>query len=145
MRGFSDPEIPLAQRLALAVLALAAPAILFAFCVESDAGPWIAVVAGTAFPIALMALGALRVKRLRGPLLVLWLVLTAGLLAVLALPEGGPDVLGLPAATAILIFILVPVPLTIVGLAYIATFESQGLSEEDLERIRRLAKKGGGA
>ena len=141
MRGFSDPEIPLVQRLALAVLALAAPATLFAFCIESAAGPWIAAVAGTAFPIALMALGVPRERRLRGPLLILWLVLTAGLLAVMALPDGGPDVLGLPAATAILIFILVPVPLAIVGIAYAATFDV----EDDLERIRRLAKKDGGA
>jgi hypothetical protein len=135
----------LAKRLALVVLALAAPATLFAFCVETAAGPWIAAVAGTAFPIALMALGASRVKKLRGPLWVLGLVLTAGLLTMMALPDGGPDVLGLPAATAILIFVLVPVPLAIVGLAYAATFGSQGLSEEDLERLRRLAGKDGGA
>ena len=128
------------QRFALVLLGLAAPATLFAFCVESAAGPWIAAVAGTVFPIALMLLGVPRVRRLRTPLLVLWLVLTAGLLAVMALPEGGPDVLGLPAATAILIFVLVPVPLAIVGIAYAATFNV----EEDLERIRRLAKKGEG-
>lgn len=129
------------QRFALVLLGLAAPATLFAFCVESAAGPWIAAVAGTVFPVALMALGVLRVKRLRAPLLLLWGVLTAGLLAVMALPEGGPDVLGLPAATAILIFVLVPVPLAIVGIAYAATFDV----EEDLERLRRLAKKDGGA
>lgn len=128
---------PLIQRFALVLLGLAASALLFAFCVETGAGPWIAAVAGTAFPVALMALGVPRVKRLRGPLLVLWLVLTAGLLAVMALPDGGPDVFGLPAATAILIFVLVPVPLALVGIAYAATFDIEG----DLERIRRLAKK----
>ena len=42
-----------------------------------------------------------------------------------------------------MIFVLVPVPLAIVGLAYAWTFESWGLREEDLERIRRLAKKDG--
>lgn len=136
----------MAKRLALVVLALAAPATLFAFCVESNAGPWIAALAGTVFPVALMALGASRGGRLGGlrvPLLLLGLVLTAGLLAVMALPDGGPDVLGLPAATALMIFVLVPVPLAIVGLAYAWTFESWGLREEDLERIRRLAKKDG--
>jgi hypothetical protein len=132
---------PLTQRFALVLLGLAAPATLFAFCVESAAGPWIAAVAGTTFPVALMALGVPRVRRLRGPLLVLWLVLTAGLLAVMALPDGGPDVLGLPAATAILIFVLVPVPLAVVGITYAATFDVEG----DLERIRRLAKKDGGS
>jgi len=132
---------PLIQRFALVLLGLAAPALLFAFCVETGAGPWIAAIAGTVFPVALMALGVPRVRRLRGPLLVLWLVLTAGLLAVMALPEGGPDVLGLPAATAILIFILVPVPLAIVGIAYAAAFDV----EEDLARIRRLAKKDEGS
>ncbi|HSF43641.1 MAG TPA: hypothetical protein VLT87_27865 [Thermoanaerobaculia bacterium] len=128
------------QRFALVLLGLSAPATLFAFSVETSAGPWIAAVAATVFPVALMALGASRVKRLRAPLLFLWLVLTAGLLAVMALPEGGPDVLGLPAATAILIFVLVPVPLAIVGIAYAATFDV----EEDLKRIRRLARKDGG-
>jgi hypothetical protein len=122
---------PLTQRFALVLLGLAAPATLFAFCVESAAGPWIAAVAGTTFPIALMALGVPRVSRLRGPLLILWLLLTMGLLAVLALPDGGPDVFGLPAATAILIFVLVPVPLAIVGLAYAATFDGQGLAKKD--------------
>lgn len=132
---------PLIQRFALVLLGLAAPAILFAFCVETGTGPWIAAVAGTAFPVALMALGVPRVRRLRAPLLLLWIILTVGLLAVMALPDGGPDVFGLPAATAILIFVLVPVPLAIVGLAYAATFDV----EEDLERIRQLAKKDGGA
>lgn len=131
---------PLIQRFALVLLGLAAPATLFAFCVESAAGPWIAALAGTVFPVALMALGASRVRRLRAPLLLLWLVLTAALLTVMALPDGGPDVLGLPAATAVLIFVLVPVPLAIVGIAYAAAFDI----EEDLERIRRLAKKDGG-
>lgn len=134
----------MAKRLALAVLVLAAPATLFAFCVESNAGPWIAALAGTVFPVALMALGAShggRLGVLRVPLLLLGLVLAAGLLAVMALPDGGPDVLGLPAATALMIFGIVPVPLAIVGLAYAWTFESWGLREEDLERIRRLAKK----
>jgi hypothetical protein len=121
----------LAQRFALILLGFAAPALLFAFCVETSAGPWIATVAGTTFPVALMALGVPRVRRLRGPLLILWLLLTAGLLVVMALPDGGPDVLGLPAATAILIFVLVPVPLVIVGLAYVATFEDQGLAKKD--------------
>lgn len=132
---------PLIQRFALVLLGLAAPATLFAFSVETGAGPWIAAVAGTVFPVALMALGVSRVRRLRGPLLVLGLVLTAGLLAVMALPDGGPDVFGLPAATAVLIFVLVPVPLAIVGIAYAAAFSI----EEDLERIRRFAKKDGGA
>lgn len=136
----------MAKRLALAVLALAAPATLFAFCVESDAGPWIAALAGTAFPVALMTLGASRggrLGKLRGPLLALWLVLTAGFVAILALPNGGPDFLGLPAATALMIFVLVPVPLAIVGLAYALTFGSQGLRDEDLDRIRRLSRREG--
>lgn len=146
MRGFQTPEIPLANRLALVLLALAAPATLLAFCVEMSAGPWIAAVAGTTFPVALMVLGASRggrLGKLRGPLWALWVLLTVGFIAILALPDGGPDVLGLPAATALMIFVLVPVPLALVGLAYAVTFESWGLREEDLDRIRRFAKKDG--
>ena len=132
----------MAHRLALVLLALAAPAVLLAFCLGGGAAPWAAALAGgAAFPVALIALGASRggrLERLTGPLALFGILLTVGLLAVLGLPHGGPDVFGLPAATAIMIFVLVPVPLLGLGWLYAALFDRHGLREEDLDRMRRL-------
>ena len=132
----------MAHRLALVLLAFAAPATLAAFCFGGGATPWIAALAGGAiFPAVLIALGASRGGRLQGlagPLVLLGVLLALGLLAVLALPHGGPDVFGLPAATAIMIFVLVPLPLLGLGWLYAALFDRHGLREEDLERMRRL-------
>ena len=131
----------MAQRLALALLALAAPAALLAFCVEAPLEAWLGAIAGATFPVALIVLGAVRAGRLGRlglPLGLLWSLLAAGLGLILALPHGGPDVAGLPLATAAMIFVLVPVPLLGLGWLYAALFDRHGLREEDLERMRRL-------
>lgn len=138
----------MANRPSLVLLALAAPATLLAFCAGGAWGAWVAALTGAAFPVALMGLGAARGGRLgalRWPLLALGLTLAGGLVAVLALPDGGPDAAGLPLATVIMIFVLIPVPLALVGLTYAATFERWGLREEDLDRIRRLGRGAGGS
>jgi hypothetical protein len=136
----------LAHRFALALLALAAPATLLAFCVGGGLGTWVAALAGGAvFPSALIALGAARGGRiggLKGPLLLVALLLAAGLFAAFGLPGGGPDVLGLPAATAIMIFVLVPVPLLLLGGIYAATFDRSVLRPEDLDRVRGAKRPG---
>ena len=141
MPRFSE-EVSLAHRLALVLLALAAPATLIAFCLGGTAAPWIAALAGgAAFPCALIVLGASRggrLGRLTAPVLLLAILLALGLAAVLVLPRGGPDVLGLPAATAVMIFVLVPIPLLGLGWLYAALFDRHGLREEDLDRMRRL-------
>ncbi|HEX3552053.1 MAG TPA: hypothetical protein VIA62_02360 [Thermoanaerobaculia bacterium] len=144
----------MAHRLALVLLALAAPAALLAFCVGLAVGPWIGAFAGgVVLPIALMALGASRrgspgglrgLGRLWLPLLAVALVLGAGWTAILALPHGGPDVGGLPLATALMIFVLIPLPLAVLGLAYALTFDRLGLSPEDLERVRAARRPGTG-
>ena len=126
---------------ALVLLVLAALAALAAFGFGPPLAPWLAAFAGASFPLALIALGAVRQGRLGGlalPLALLWLLLSSGLAAILVLPHGGPDVLGLPLATAIMIFVLVPVPLIGLGLLYAAGFDRHGLREEDLERMKRL-------
>lgn len=131
----------MARSSALVLLALAALAALAAFGFGPPLAPWLAAFAGASFPVALIALGALRQGRLGGlalPLALLWLLLAGGLTAVLALPRGGPDVLGLPLATAIMVFVLVPVPLIGLGALYAAGFDRHGLREEDLERMRRM-------
>lgn len=143
MRGF--PEEPrLAHRLAVVLLALAALAALLGFCAGGPPGAWLAALAGAAFPIALIALGAARGGRLRGlavPILLLGVLLGLGLPLVVFLPDGGPDVLGLPLGTALMIFVLVPVPLLLTGLAYALTFDRLGLRPEDLDRVRGLRTK----
>ena len=131
----------MARSSALVLLALAALAALAAFGFGPPLAPWLAAFAGASLPVALIALGALHQGRpgaLALPLILLWVLLAGGLAAILILPHGGPDVLGLPLATAIMIFVLVPVPLIGLGLLYAARFDRHGLREEDLERMRRL-------
>ena len=133
----------MARPSALVLLALATLASLAAF-LGSPLAPWLAAFGGATFPIALIALGAARKGR-RGlglPLALLWLLLAVGLAAVLALPAGGPDVAGLPLATALMIFVLVPVPLLGLGLLYALSFDRLGVREEDLDRMRRLRRSG---
>lgn len=136
----------MAHRAALLLLALAAPATLIASCVDAAVSPWLVALGSAAFPAALIALGASRNGRLgplRAPLLLLGLVIGGVLLALLALPDGGPDAGSLPLGTALLLFVLVPVPLVLVGWAHAATFERWFLRDEDLERIRRLRRPQG--
>jgi hypothetical protein len=132
----------LAHRAALACLALAAPAVLLAFCVDAPPLRWAAALAVAVFPVALMTLGAARGGRLdglRGPFLLLGTVLAAGWLLLLALAGGGPDaVAGLPLGTAVMLFGMVPVPFAIACWAYAAFFDRLGVRQEDLERLRQL-------
>jgi hypothetical protein len=135
----------LARPFALALLALATLASLAAF-LGAPLAPWLAAFGGATFPVALIALGAAqrgRLGPLRLPLALLWLLLAGGLAAVLALPAGGPDVAGLPLATALMIFVLVPVPLLGLGLLYALSFGRLGVREEDLDRMRWLRRSGG--
>ena len=133
----------MAHRLALVLLALAAPAALLAFCLG---WPWLGELGGgVVLPLALMILGAARrgrLGRLWLPLLATALVLAAGWAAILALPHGGPDVAGLPLATALMIFVMIPLPLVVTGLAYALAFDRLGLSPEDLERVRAARRPG---
>lgn len=131
----------MAHRAALLLLALAAPAILIASCVGAPVSPWLVALGSAVFPVALIGLGASRNGRLgplRAPLLLLGLVIGGVLLALLALPDGGPDAGPLPLGTVLLLFVLVPVPLVLVGWAHAATFERWFLRDADLERLRRL-------
>ncbi|MEA2602326.1 MAG: hypothetical protein QOF89_3318 [Acidobacteriota bacterium] len=146
MPGFlKEPDSQLAHRLALVLLALAALAFLAAFGPGSPpVAVWLAAFAGATFPVALIALGmarAGRLGRLGSALILFWLFLAGGLAAILALPHGGPDIAGLPLSTALMIFVLVPVPLLGLGLLYAFTFDC-GLRPEDLEKLRRLRGSG---
>lgn len=134
----------MANRIALALLVLASLAALLAFCVGGPLSPWLAVLAGALFPVSLMALGAARggrLGRLAGVVLILGIVLAAGLALAVFLPEGGSDFLGLPLGTALMIFVVVPVPLLLTCLAYALLFDRLGLRQEDLDRIRAAKEK----
>jgi hypothetical protein len=95
--------------------------------------------AAATFPVALMALGTApgRLGWVRWPLLALWLVL-AGSWAVLLAARGEGDLGPLPLGTAVMLFIMVPVPFALACWIYIAGFDRLGLRSEDLERLRRL-------
>lgn len=121
----ADRISPLIRPIALFLLALAT---LLGSCWGS---PWLLAMGGALFPVALISLGA---PRLRLTLLLLGIVLAGTLAALLLLPDGGPDFGPLPLGTALMLFVLVPVPLLLVSWAYAAFFD---LRDEDLERIRR--------
>ncbi len=139
----------MAYRIALALLVLASLAALLAFCVggslSGSLSKGLAVLAGTVFPVSLILLGAAhggRFGRLALPILILGIVLAAGLALAVFLPKGGPDVLGLPLGTALMIFVVVPVPLLLTCLAYAFTFDRAGLRQEDLDRVRAAREEG---
>ncbi len=97
-------------------------------------------------PPALMALGALRRGRLGGAgavLAVLALLLEGGYIAMVALAgqvAGGRWFAGLPLAAAVFLVTVWLLPLGLVSLAYGLTFSDHGIGDEDLRRLRSLAR-----
>ena len=121
----------MARHFALLLLALAALACLIG---SAWGSPWLLAMGGAVFPVALIGLGA---PRLKLTLLLLGVVLAGVLAALLLLPDGGPDFGPLPLGTALMLFVLVPVPFLLVSWAYAAFFD---LREEDLDRLRKMRK-----
>ena len=121
----ADRIFSLARHFALLLSALA--------CLIGSAwgSPWLLALGGAVFPVALIALGE---PRLKLTLLLLGIVLVGVLAALLLLPNGGPDFGALPLGTALMLFVLVPVPFLLTSWAHAAFFD---LREEDLERLRR--------
>jgi hypothetical protein len=138
-----------AHRLALLVLGSCSIIALVCLLVDHPAGPVMFGVAGFAFPPALIAIGAARDGRigtLAVPLLLITLLLEGCALGMLLLSDGaGPDEfwLGLPRATAIMLYGLWLSPLLLVSLVYAWHFERFGLRAEDLRRLRRLSRRNG--
>ena len=133
----------MARRTALFFLAISSPLILLTFVVGTPAGEVLFALLATAFPVALIALGAQRRGRL-GPLLwplvVLLLILEGCFLAMLAF-RGQilelPWIGGLPLATAVQFYGLFLLPLALVSFAYAWTFDRFGLRQEELDDLRR--------
>jgi len=146
LRHSSDGTIhAMARTFALGFLALAAPLILLCLFVGSALGEVVFALLVTAFPIALIALGASRGGRLGPlgwPLLGLLLLLEGFVVALLVLRGSvstAPWFGGLPLATAIQVYGLFLVPLFYVSLLYAFTFDRLSLRSQDLEELRRHA------
>ncbi len=142
----------MARRFALAFLALSSPAILLAFVAGTPAGEVAFALLAVAFPVALIAFGALRREtphlspsgETQGPLLwplaALVLILESCVVAMLALRgsiQTAPWLGGLPLAAAVQVYGFFLLPLGLVSFAYAWTFERFGLRQEDLDDLRR--------
>jgi hypothetical protein len=111
--------------------------------------PWLLALGIPAALGAIMILGATREGRgvgsLKIPFAFVILMLVIGFGAALALPatEGPLSKLwlGLPARAAIVIYGVGLLPIFVLPIAYALTFETQTLSAEDLEKVRRLANE----
>lgn len=109
--------------------------------------PWLLAIG---IPLALggiMALGAARgtagIGKLKFPFLFVFVVLTAGFCLALGLPanESANSTLwlGLPARAAIVIYGIGLLPIVVLPVAYALTFDTQTLSQADIDRVRELA------
>ena len=94
-----------------------------------------------------MALGAARgsagIGKLKFPFAFVFIVLTAGFCLALGLPANeGPGStlwLGLPTRAAIVVFGIGLLPIVVLPVAYALTFDTQTLSQSDIDRVRELA------
>jgi hypothetical protein len=141
----------MAQRLALAALAVGALLILLlSFLGGAFAAIGFAVLAA-AFPFALMILGVAR-QRLPGEawgraVLPIGLALVvvelsrAGMLVLRGRVLDGPWFGGLPLAAAFQIYGIFLLPLAVIALGFALTFRQFGVDERDVERLRELAPK----
>lgn len=135
------------HRAALLFLGLACAALFVASLSGGRWAVWTAAVLGGLFPVALAVLGASRPEGRggwwrRGPgaaLAVLALLLGGGMAAVVATSGRPASAGGLPAAGRWLIGALWLAPLAVSVLAYALTFRRWGLTDADLERVRRAA------
>jgi len=135
------------QRFCIVAIAIASVVALCCMFFSASAAAVVFGVAALVFPPALIGLavsrggrvGALRVF-LVGFALFLQLCLAAMLLL-----SGRPDPdswwLGFPPATAVMLYGLGLSPLLIVSLIYAWHFEREGLTQDDLQRLRELARR----
>lgn len=138
--------------IARAVLAAASVACFAALLLGGDAAEYVLALTCATFPPALIVLGASRRGRCgRGVLIAsgaLFAVLGVSLLTLFLLRGRGMDVpmlFGVPLPVVVLLGGIWLVPLAFVGLVYALTFESHGISEEDLRRLRALGGDPDGA
>lgn len=139
-----------AARVTLVVAVCAIAAGYAAAFMPGGAPPWAPWLLAVGIPAALggiMALGAARgsagIGKLKFPFAFVIIVLTAGFCLALALPadEGLQSTLwlGLPVRAAIVIYGIGLLPIVVLPVAYALTFDTQTLSQSDIDRVRALA------
>lgn len=148
-------RIDLTRRLARVTLILAICAIAAGYAAAFTPGgapewaPWLLAVGIPAALGGIMALGAARgsggIGKLKFPFLFVFIVLTSGFCLALGLPanEGADSTLwlGLPARAAIVIYGIGLLPIVVLPVAYALTFDTQTLSQSDIDRVRELAAR----
>ena len=135
----------MSKKAALAVIGLFSPVAFLTLFFSQTGAQIIFALLATAFPVALIVLGASQKGRLGPlgiPLLALLLVQEGSVIAMIVYRDNvlnGPWVGGLPLAAAIQIYVLWLLPLLLVALAYGLTFDSFSLKEDDLAELERYA------
>jgi hypothetical protein len=103
--------------------------------------PWALMIGTSTIMLATMVLGASRagagIGRLAVPFATMFVVFGAALVMP-AEAAGSPLWLGLPRRAAVILYGIGVLPLFVLPFAYALTFDSQTLSEADLERIRKV-------
>ncbi len=149
------PRIDFTRRVARLTLVIAICAIAGGYAAAFTPGgaplwaPWLLAVGIPAALGGIMALGAARgsagIGRLKFPFAFVFVVLTAGFCLALGLPanEGVDSALwlGLPARAAIVIYGIGLLPIVVLPVAYALTFDTQTLSQSDIDRVRELAAR----
>lgn len=110
--------------------------------------PWLLAIGIPAALGAMMMLGASRGNKGIGPLklpfLFVFVVLALGFCLALGLPANeGPGsalLFGLPVRASIVIYGIGLLPIVVLPVAYALTFDTQTLSESDIEQVREMAR-----
>ncbi len=141
------------RRAARVTLVLAICAIAVGYAAAFNPGgapawaPWMLAIGIPAALGGIMALGAARgragIGKLKFPFAFVFVVLTAGFCLALGLPANESTEsslwLGLPARAAIIIYVVGLLPIVVLPVAYALTFDTQTLSQSDIDRVRELA------
>jgi hypothetical protein len=153
MSSFDSSRIDVTRRAARFTLVVATCAIAGGYAAAFIPGgapawaPWLLAIGIPAALGGIMTLGAARggtgIGKLKFPFAFVFVVFTAGFCLALALPanEGPSSVLwlGLPARAAIIIYGIGLLPIVVLPVAYALTFDTQTLSQSDIDRVRELA------
>lgn len=111
--------------------------------------PWLLALGIPGALGAIMILGAARGRKgigaLKLPFLFVFIVLASGFCLALGLPAneapGTTLLLGLPVRAALVIYGIGLLPIVVLPVAYAITFDTQTLSESDIQRVREVATK----
>ena len=110
--------------------------------------PWLLALGIPGALGSIMALGAARgragIGKLKIPFAFVFIVLATGFCLALSLPEETVSSalwLGLPHRAAMVIYGIGLLPIVVLPVAYAVTFDTQTLSQSDIDRVRDLARQ----